>query len=340
MPHASDLPQRVLRHWFAAPAAAIVQPVARQGAYSGARLFRVECAGTAWALKGRLADDAAAAERNAAIHRLQRFLREAGIRQTSCPVPARSGATSIEEEGAVWELAPWLPGAATYRADPSPGKLASALDLLARVHVAAAALTPEGRRGPSPGLQRRAARLAALQSGGAETLRRGVHAAADDLPRELLEQLLTRLQIWLQRGPRPVAADAATALPLQWCLRDVRWEHVLFDGQQAVGLIDFAAAEVETVACDLGRLRGDAPGGAPPAWEDALRSYAQRRPLESAEQAAIGWFAESGAPLAAANWLQWLVVERRWRDDRAALQSGRERLEELMRLWPADAELA
>jgi homoserine kinase type II len=157
--------------------------------------------------------------------------------------------------------------------------------------------------------------------------------AADPLAR-VLADLAQRLADDLPQLVAQCAAHANQPLPLQWCLRDVRWEHVLFSGDAVTGLIDWGAAAVETVACDLGRLLSDAAPVGPAERALALDAYHAVRPLSAAERAAVDAFQRLAVPLAAANWLQWLVLERRWHADPPGLQRAARRLAELATLWP------
>ncbi len=114
---------------------------------------------------------------------------------------------------------------------------------------------------------------------------------------------------------------ADVPLTLQWCLRDVKCDHVLFAGEQVSGLIDFGAAAVDSVAGDVARLVGSLVGDAREDWPPALEAYHACRPLSPDERRAIDCFDRGGTLAAAANWLRWLFVEERSISQAEAVQS-------------------
>lgn len=326
--------QAVLAHWGDDVAKATCEPLRASSGYSEARLWQVRAGSALFALRGAPAGELVAEQHRVRIHALQRFVAARGIEQVTSPLSTRRGVTLVHAAGSTWELAPWLHGAAAFRHDPKDQRLIAAFKLLAQVHRAAAEFAPSPRVERSPGLQSRAELLATLQAGKLTQLAAAAPQVADPVLARLMSDVAQRLAEGLPRLAAQCAACANQPLPLQWCLRDVRWEHVLFSGDAVTGLIDWGAASIDTVACDLGRLLSDAAYVAPQQRVLALEAYQAVRPLSSAELAAVAAFERLAIPLAAANWLQWLVAERRWHDEPEGLQRAVRRLAELTAVWP------
>jgi Ser/Thr protein kinase RdoA (MazF antagonist) len=95
---------------------------------------------------------------------------------------------------------------------------------------------------------------------------------------------------------------------LQPCVRDLRAEHVLFEGGGVTGIIDFGAAAVDHPAVDLARLLGDY------ALDEAifragLRAYSQFRSAPEVTEEFVRLLARAGAVCSILRWLVRLVVQ-------------------------------
>jgi homoserine kinase type II len=135
------------------------------------------------------------------------------------------------------------------------------------------------------------------------------------LGRELLERFLQLAS--------PVDQDLgrhlAIRLPQQPCVRDVHAEHLLFSGDEVTGLIDYGAMRMDNVVGDLVRMLDSLLGPDRSQWEPALKAYSAIRPLLREELALIPAWHRASVLLSAANWLDWLFVERRQFNDQAAV---------------------
>jgi Ser/Thr protein kinase RdoA (MazF antagonist) len=299
--------ESALSHWFA-PDAAQAPPVAESGGFSGAGVWRVLHAGRRYALR-RWPPGVVDEARLAALHRFAKHLAESNL-PTPAPMTHRDGGTWLAHAKSYWQLEPWMPGDADYWRNPRPAKLAAALETLAHIHLAAAAL--EGGapwRGASASMERRVDRLRDLS--GTELPR--LRAVVDQLPdSEESRQAQTALRLIVEAAP----AEREKALRwqrrvmrLQWRLGDVWHDHVLFTSDRVTGVIDFGAASIDAPAGDVARLLGSLAGDDRTAWQLGLNAYHAVRPLDAEERAAVGLFDSSGVLLSAVNWLHWLYVE-------------------------------
>jgi homoserine kinase type II len=306
-------PTLPLARWLACSPPARIE-AARPG-FSGARVWRVAHVDRRYALRQWPAVFPAARLRE--IHELQRFLAAQGL---PVPAPIRSldGAMLVEQAGALWELADWRPGEANYREDSSAEKRRAALQMLARIHCAAAEFTTTTGQGgaqfaPAPSIARRHARAQTLLGGELANLRCAVEKNAKKIPDDeqarLAPEALALIEQLLPAAALRLAAWHRTPLPLQWRLGDVHHDHILFVGERVTGVIDFGAAAVDAPVGDVSRLLGSLAGDDRAAWGDGLAAYEQLRPLAPAERDAARLFDASGTILAAANWLHWLLVE-------------------------------
>ncbi len=249
-----------------------------------------------------------------AIHGLLQHVATAGYDLVPVPLATRYGETYFVHEDHLWELAPWMPGEAILASMPTDEKLSAAMQTLAQFHQAAQTYSFEGdasRQSQSPGLQQRLAMIQNMQQGELQQLWQATRTAAASDLRELAFELLEGIGRSLDGVASYLQQVVEVPLPLQWCLRDVRHDHVLFDGKEVSGLLDFGAVAVDSVAGDLSRLLGSIVNDHPESWQAGIEAYARQRELSSDERRAIVGFDQGGLICSAANWVRWLFVEGR-----------------------------
>ena len=231
------------------------------------------------------------------------------------PIADRSGRALQEHEGRLWELTPWMPGAAEAARPPDPARVRSAFAAMAAFHQR---LAGERRDGVSPGLGQRHEAIAQLLQGGFDALERAIEPAAVSPQDEARPMALRWLNLARAMAPQllePLRRAAGRTVPLQPCLRDARPEHFLFEGDRVTGLVDFGAMGVDCVAGDLARLMGEWLDGDASARVEAMASYERIRPLDVDEAAVIDAFASSTALLIGEHWIRWHFIEGRRFDD-------------------------
>ncbi|HEV3120405.1 MAG TPA: phosphotransferase, partial [Isosphaeraceae bacterium] len=246
------------------------------------------------------------------------------------PLAARDGQTVQEHAGRLWEVVPWMPGAPERLIPPAKARLVAAMGGLAAFHNS---LAHHQITGPSPGMGRRLRELEELVAGGFQSLEQVLTQRKSDPVCALARRWLRAAPVYAPEMIERLRHVASQPVALQPCLRDLRAEHLLFEGDRLTGLVDFGAMDVESVAADLARLLADW------VWQDrtmraeALAAYAASRRLSESELALIDAFARSAAVLGAGHWVRWHFVEGRKFDDPTAVSQGLtrciERLEKL-----------
>jgi Ser/Thr protein kinase RdoA (MazF antagonist) len=115
-----------------------------------------------------------------------------------------------------------------------------------------------------------------------------------------MEMVIQQLVEWCDRE-----------VPLQPVLRDIWADHMLFEGDDVRGILDFHAVRVGTVASDIGRLLASwrLPDGGQ--WAKALEWYGEIRPLESDEAAFVYMLDDAARVLTPWVWLRWILLEKR-----------------------------
>ncbi len=241
-----------------------------------------------------------------------------GFKAVPVPIRTASGESFCTLDGHFWELTDWLPGAADYVLAPTLAKLEAAMAALAGWHLAAADFPREvAAEGESPGIQSRLAHLKKLHGDGVAKLSIDVEIKTVKEPEwSELAALANRLVAGFFRVAPAVDVKLASAVsiqvPFQPCIRDIWSDHVLFEGNQVSGIIDYGAMRVETVAGVVARLLGSLAGDDLVAWQHGLDAYQAIRPLSEKESALVPVFDESTMLLAGFNWLEWLVAGRRF----------------------------
>jgi Ser/Thr protein kinase RdoA (MazF antagonist) len=311
----------ILGQWWSDAAVATVTPFTSAGSFSGARIWRVERHGEAFAL--RQWPDVMPAKQLRSIHAFLAYLTSADVTFVAAPIAARAGGTFVTDGWFHWELAPWLSGVADYWHDPRPTKLTAAMQALATVHLVAASLghsvleayAASGykldpliarRMTNSMSLQKRDTRIRNLVHGGLGEL-----AASGLTNATASESELHRTAVRLLQRTAPKAMSVAdfwanALLPLQWRIGDVWHDHILFTGERVTGIVDFGAASVDAPAGDVARLLGSLVGDDRPRWRQGLAAYESVRPLSELERESLTFFDESGTIISTANWLSWL----------------------------------
>jgi Ser/Thr protein kinase RdoA (MazF antagonist) len=309
----NDIPSTMLRSlltaWFDDEVNADVDRYDRSTGISGATVWRVSQGGKTFCLK-RWPTEHPAPDELAAIHGLLKHVAQAGLAIVPVPVATCDGHSYLHSDGHLWELAPWLPGEPYNRNQPSSEKRLTAMHCLAQFHLAANSYEVS-KVGAPPGLQKRREILRGLCGGRLEQLRLTVGAKPASELRTLAEGMLVEVERTVGAVVTEVEQAADVPLPLQWCLRDVKSDHVLFTGERVTGLIDFGAAAIDSVAGDLARLARSLAGDDQQIWLSALDDYEASKALTTAERRAIDCYDRGGTLAAAANWLRWLFVEER-----------------------------
>lgn len=303
-----DVVADVLRHY------PLVQPAPRwtalgsEGGFSGAKLWRVVSSEGDFCLR-RWPPEHPDEDRLHFIHSVLRTAFEGGLHEVPLPIIHSGGDSFFRHDGFLWELAPWMPGAADYHCHPTREKLRSALQWLAKFHAATA--PSRSNFATSPGIEERRKLLQQLLSGDcAEIVRR-----LDTFTWPEFVVRGRRMLAAFQRDAHGLATtltDASRlACSLQPCIRDIWHDHVLFEGDQVTGVVDFGALRPECVATDIARLLGSLVRDDPEGQRIGLDAYSEIRPLGAEEQKLWNVFDASTVLLSGMNWLRWICLEQR-----------------------------
>src|SRR5262245_2753004 len=103
-----------------------VEPLGSAGGMSGAQFWRISTAQRTLVLR-RWPTEQPTPERLRFIHAVLEHAVRQGVAVIPLPIHASTGETFVAYRGHLWELAPWMPGAADYGTSPTPEKLRAAL---------------------------------------------------------------------------------------------------------------------------------------------------------------------------------------------------------------------
>lgn len=316
------------------------------GGFSGAELWRIDgveldtSGGRAYCLRkwpGGISESG----RVKRIHRLLTHAVKRGFDEQLIPVPIRlvgypvahrnaseeHAETMLLHDGSVYELTPWLPGRADFHDNPRIERIKHAAETLARFHLAIedftghAASSPQDFRFPEtisssggvnglqvPGIRKRLQAIDELEAGVAKEIGQRIRGTG-------MERIGTRILDCYHRlrdGIRHrLTACGAKRFHCQFCIRDIWHDHLLFEGDQVSGIIDFGAIDIDSVAADLSRLFGSLFQNRREFWQTGLESYQSIRELSADELQLIDDYDRSTTMLAGMNWLKWIFVENR-----------------------------
>ncbi len=255
---------------------------------------------------------------------------------------------AVDAGGGIWELMTWVPGR-PLEPDAPLEAIATAAAAIGQVHEALTALGTGSR--PAPAISDRVRRLAELSIALPPCFAADVRSR---VPAVLIEPLLQAVFV-LQSGWPAVRVRLAGQLSpwsekpvaVQYVLRDVHREHVLFDRGSVGGIIDFDALRIDTPAVDLARwasgfdaFRLDPDG----TLDVVLAAYAKNRsfplaggdadrlsPWGSEFRTLLSAVAEVSLWISLANWVVWLVNESRQFPDFQLVSDRIRRLTESVR---------
>src|SRR5688572_15158221 len=103
-----------------------VQSLGSAGGMSGAQFWRITTRRGTLVLR-RWPREHPVPERLRFIHAVLDHARRNGIMFISVPIKTTDGRSFVSHAGHLWELTPWMLGAADYHHSPSPAKLNAAL---------------------------------------------------------------------------------------------------------------------------------------------------------------------------------------------------------------------
>ncbi|MHB1422322.1 MAG: phosphotransferase enzyme family protein [Gemmataceae bacterium] len=290
-------------------------PLGNHGGFSGAALWRID--GPVGTLCLRAWPPHETWPRLLFRHRLMTMARQSGLHFVPTIFAALNGSSAIEHAGRLWELTEWLPGRSDFHEHPSLARLEAACSALAQLHLLW--ITMSSSASACPAVLRRMKFLdewhRLLRSGWhplaiaaeSDSLRPIVESAWRVLP-AAVEQVPHRLQRWLAYRPR-----------LQPCLGDPWHDHLLFDGDRLVGIIDYGSMKIDHIAVDLSRMLGSLARDDAAGWRMGLQAYRRRAPLTAQEEELAHVLDETGIVVGVANWLRWLYEEKRPFADRSAV---------------------
>ncbi|QJW93968.1 phosphotransferase [Frigoriglobus tundricola] len=213
------------------------------------------------------------------------------------------GHTLVTEADRVWDCCRWMPGRPCSA--PTAAEVAAACAAVAQLHATWAATS---RLGPCPGVQNRLRILTETEP----ILRAGPDALPPVSP-DLDPVLRHALAAAARAAPGAVRALRPwehRAVVLQPCVRDLRADHVLFEGGRVGGIIDYGAAGADHPAVDLARLLSDYAGPDDALFGAGLAVYRGVNPTFEATTEFAQLLARTGAVCSVLGWLVRLVLRR------------------------------
>src|SRR3954471_11492519 len=286
-----------------------IEPLGSVGGMSGAQIWRIHSPRGEFALR-RWPIEHPAPDRLRFIHAVLRHAATNGCDFLPVPATTRDGETFIRHTEHLWELAPWMPGIASYELSPSLEKLRVALHALAEFHNAVADYPNPTVADSSAGLnaiERHLARLNGVSPVRINQLAQVINDAPWPELAPLARQFVAILTRTIPQAMAQLVPLSQVRPALQPCIRDVWSDHILFTGSEVTGIIDFGAVDFDIPATDIARLLGSfAQLSVGDTWTEGLAAYNEVRPISDIESRAAQALDASGTILAGCNWIQWI----------------------------------
>lgn len=233
------------------------------------------------------------------IHQLMMQARQLDLHAVPEVQRTMDGNTVFTHDGVLWDASSWQPGQPDCQ--PGENRIRSAMVLLSRLHALWRSQN-ERRFEVCPAVVLQHRRLSDWTADEFELLKRKIPSVGKlresvNLFEQYRTHAVQRLAPWLNRR-----------FSLQPCLGDVWADHVLFEGDQVTGLIDFGGVRYDHPAQDLARLVGSYTQGDAIRRQLAFSCYAPITP--EMEQLSI-LLDDTGTIVGLGNWLRWLILEER-----------------------------
>ena len=330
-----EIPQAVSKSYYP-HSTGRVEYLASAGGFSGALLWRISHQMGQFCLR-RWPAEHPTLDRLKWQHAVLRRAGQCGIDFVPAPLPNVHGETWTFADGHLWELTPWMPGAADFFPNQRPEKLAAAMAALAKFHLATVDFVNKGSAGLTQGIAPSATqRLARLQDCRAHwrELTAGVERLADPEMATLAREILAGFAACSTTVGDELSQAATITTPLQPAIRDVWSDHILFTGDSVTGMVDFGALRNDSIAVDISRLLGSLAGDDVLLRQRGLQAYEAVNQLDGNLHQLVQIFDRATTVLAGMNWLECICLQgREFQDRTAVLQRLRvtcERLRHLM----------
>ena len=191
---------------------------------------------------------------------------------------------------------------------------------LARFHRATASFPlPDPPESPSPGVGQRLERLEKWLGGELVELTASVEPGRWPEIDNAVSRILDLFPRSSGRVLKMLSDAVGLGVALQPCIRDVWYDHLLFEGDVVTGLIDFGSMQPDNVACDVARLLGSMAVNDRESWQVGLDAYQSVRPLSDDELKLVGVFDKSTVLMSGLNWIDWIYRQRRGFENHGAI---------------------
>lgn len=292
------------------------------GGFSGAGVFKVETAKARYCLR-RWPVGHTSATRVLAIHELLALAKDRGVAVVPVPVESDTGTTLPEVNRAFWQLEPWMSGVADFLAAPNEERLKSAMTQLARFHNAVCDWVPTGAVSQwfqpasiktCPTITNRIRMIDSYASSIAD-LEAALARESDARFRDAGVRVALLFRSAHSEVKQELIAVESLPVPLQPCIRDLWHDHLLFQGDELSGIVDFGAMATDSVCCDLSRLLGSLFGDDSASWQRGIGYYEAVKPLTESEHRLLRPLDRSSVLLSGMTWLKRRYVLRNTPDD-------------------------
>lgn len=287
------------------------------GGFSGAGVFKIEHSETCYCLR-RWPAAQTSETRVLAIHQLLASAHGYGIAVVPVPLKLDSGTTLAEVDGEFWQLEPWMPGESSFLTEPNGNRLKSAMTQLAQFHNAVRDWVPPGGVGQwfqpasiktCPTITNRMRMIESYVSSITD-FEAALAQESDVRFRDAGVRVASLFRSAHSRVKQELSAVEGLSVPLQPCLRDLWHDHLLFQGDELSGIVDFGAMATDSVSCDLSRLLGSLFGDDFASWQRALGYYESVHPMSEAEHRLLRPLDRSSVLLSGMTWLKRRYVLR------------------------------
>lgn len=327
-----EIPDSVKTAWF--KHLSVVHAHRITGGFSSSRVWRLETPNQNYCLKSWPRLTAKTCRLNQ-IHQHLHLLSDANLEFVPRLVPDVLGSWLVEDENWLWEVTTWLAGQADNSVIVPRVRRESAIKAITKIHEIWR--RNEVRRALSPGWNDRLKLLAKADSQRAffsTILQPSVEKyfarqridetmPADSNSQRMLQELADRTISHLHRSSRRLIEslqELNQPQDLQFVIRDLHSEHVLYTGDLVTGVLDYGAARIDEPLLDLVRLLGSQAPFDRQARYETLELYltlqvpdriSTTKCLSMSPLKRYSLLDEVSTLLSSIQWLDWLVVQHR-----------------------------
>jgi Ser/Thr protein kinase RdoA (MazF antagonist) len=299
-----------------------IESLGSAGGFSGAEFWKVTVEATEYCLR-RWPNSKPTRSQADVIYSTLEYVQGHSNLPLAFPIQTLRGEPMCRADNAHWELSLWMPGAPIVDTEINDDQLRAVAKVLAEFHNTTSSLSQQQL--PSPAIDFRSTMIDRLWATQFEQLQvaQDVSGVVDSGVKKMLLDQFRFQAHGLRQQLELLRSVPVLQIPI---VGDIWSDHVLFNNDEVIGIVDFGAMKVESPCLDIARLFGSYADYSPEALRRGICYYCEFRELNDLDFSLIELYDRAYVILAGIQWLIWIELEQRFFLDNEAVGQRLHRL--------------